>query len=209
LYGPYQYKTLRIVEIDRTQGQEFSGMIGIGATLYKGYPGRGSRHDLISTTAHEVSHQWWFQTVGNDQSKTPWLDESFARMSEMRFYEKYYPRDVDWWYQYYITGASAPDGMIDGSVYSYDNSLTYIGAVYRRGLIFLNKVRKQIGADAFDAAMRDYYNAQSFKVASADAFFDALAKHTTEDISPLMRQYFSSPVVLPCKISNNVGGCRR
>lgn len=209
LYGPYQYKTLRIVEFDRTQGQEYSGMVGIGATLYRGYPGRGSRHDLIATTVHEIAHQWWFQTVGNDQARAPWLDESFARMAELRFYEKYYPRDVDWWYGYYISGNSAPRGNIDFGVYDYDSSLAYIDAVYRRGLIFLNKVRQLMGDDAFDAAMRDYYSAQSYKVTTSDAFFDALAKHSTKDISSLLRDYFSSRVTLPCKISNNASGCRR
>lgn len=209
LWGPYPYKTLRIVEIDRTQGQEFSGMVGIGATLYLGYPGRGSRHDLISTTVHEIAHQWFFQVVGNDQARTPWLDESFARMAELRFYERYYPRDVDWWYGNYISSTRAPTGDIDLPVYGYDNSMRYIEAVYRRGLVFLNKIRSLMGDDAWDAAMRDYYTAQTYKVATVDAFFDALAKHTNEDLSSLVRDHFSSPPALPCRISNNAPDCRR
>ena len=88
LYGPYPYKTLRIVETGRQQGQEYSGMVGIGSTIYAGYPGRGARHDLIATTVHEVSHQWWFNVVGNDQIRTPWLDEAFARYAELRFYQE-------------------------------------------------------------------------------------------------------------------------
>jgi hypothetical protein len=209
LFGPYPYKTLRIVETGRSQGQEYSGLVGLGTTLYNGYPGRGSRHDLISTTAHEVSHQWWFHVVGNDQVRTPWLDESFARMSELLFYEKYYPRDADWWYKAYITGTSAPKGSIDLSIYDYDDSKSYTDAVYRRGLMFLNDVRKRIGKSAFNEMLQDYYTSEAYKVTTADAFFDALARHTNKDISDLVGTYFKTPPALPCKISANASGCRQ
>jgi aminopeptidase N len=208
LYGPYPYKVLRIVETGRSQGQEYSGLVGIGTVLYNGYKGRGSRHDLIATTVHEVSHQWWFHIVGNDQVRTPWLDEAFARMSELRFYQKYYPRDADWWYKYYILGTSRPQGSIDLPIYDYSDSMAYIEAVYRRGLLFLNGIRNQIGKEAFDEAMRDFFTAHAYKVATPDAFFDALARHTTEDLSEMVSDYFASPVVLPCKISDDTPGCR-
>jgi hypothetical protein len=210
LYGPYPYKALRIVETGRAQGQEYSGLVGIGTLLYAGYPGHGSRHDLISTTAHEVAHQWWFQQVGNRQVRTPWLDESFARLSEMRFYQKYYPNDADWWYRFYIVGARAPRGSldIDLPITAYADAHTYIEAVYRRGLMFLRDVRGKVGASYFDAAMQDYYNAELYKVTTPDAFFDALARHTSVDISPLVKSYFASTVALPCSISNDAAGCR-
>ncbi len=208
LYGPYPYRVLRIVETGRSQGQEYSGMIGIGTTLYNGYPGRGSRHDLIATTAHEVAHQWWFHLVGNDQIRSPWLDESLARMSELRFYQRYYPRDADWWYQRYIS-ANRPRGSIDLPLSAYPDGRAYIMAVYQRGLMFLNDMRKRIGAETFDAALRDYSEAMAYKMATPDDFFDALARHTTEDLTDLVGGYFASAVVLPCRISNNTVGCRR
>jgi aminopeptidase N len=207
-YGPYPYQTLRIVETDRTQGQEYSGMVAIGTTLYEGYSGHGSRHDLIATTAHEVSHQWWFQQVGNDQVRTPWLDEAFARLSELYFYQTYYPQDVDWWYKRYITQAGPPKGGIDLPIYAFPTTQDYIAAVYRRGLVFLNTLRNQIGADDFDAAVHDYYMTEVYRVTTPDAFFAALARHTSQDLSPLVKGYFASQVVLPCKISANAPGCR-
>jgi hypothetical protein len=209
LFGPYPYDTLRIVETGRSQGQEYSGLVGLGTVLYNGYPGRGSRHDLISTTVHEVSHQWWFHGVGNDQVRTPWLDESFARMSELLFYEKYYPRDADWWYKHYISGSSAPKGNINLSIYGYASSKAYTDAVYRRGMMFLNDLRKQMGKTAFNKMLQDYYGAEVYNVTTPDAFFDAVARNTDEDISKLVQTYFDAPPALPCKISNNAPGCRQ
>ena len=210
LYGPYPYKSLRIVETGRLQGQEYSGMIGIGTILYGGYPGRGGKHDLIATVVHETSHQWWFNVVGNDQVRTPWLDESFARMAELKFYRKFYTQlDVDWWYNTFIENKRPPQGAIDLSIYDYPDTKAYVDAIYKRGFLFLNNLRKAIGDGAFDAAMRDYYQKESYRVTTQDAFFDAIAAHSSEDISPLVKDYFANPVRLPCKISNNEVGCRR
>jgi hypothetical protein len=208
LYGPYPYKVLRIVETGRAQGQEYSGMVGLGTSLYEGYIGRGSRHDLIATTAHEVSHQWWYHVVGNDQVRAPWLDEAFARMSEMQFYETYYPRDVDWWYKHYIS-ANRPAGAIDLPLSAYDDMRGYIRAVYQRGLMFLKELRTLVGKQTFNAAMQDYYTKQAYTITSADAFFDALSRHTDQDLTDLVRSYFASDVALPCRICANTLGCRR
>jgi hypothetical protein len=208
IYGAYPYKVFRIVETGRSQGQEYSGLVGIGTVLYSGYPGRGSRHDLIATVVHETTHQWWFHVVGDDQVRTPWLDESFARLGELLFYQKYYPKDVDWWYKYYITGKVKPQGNIDLPIYGYEDSHAYVEAVYRRGLMFLNEVRSKIGADTFDAALKDYFQAEAYKVTTQDAFFDALARHTDTDISAITKNYFSASLVLPCVISANAPGCR-
>jgi hypothetical protein len=210
LYGPYPYKTLRIVETGRAQGQEYSGLVGLGTLLYAGYKGSGSRHDLIATTAHEVSHQWWFQQVGNKQARTPWLDESFARLSEWRFYQKYYPNDAEWWYRFYILAARPPRSTldIDLPITAYPDARTYIEAVYRRGLMFLRDVRGKMGTPDFDAAMRDYYNSMLYQVTTPEAFFDALVRHTSVDISGLVKTYFAANVTLPCAISGGASGCR-
>jgi hypothetical protein len=208
LYGAYPYKTFRVVETGRQQGQEYSAMVGIGTALYQNYKGSGSRHDLIATTVHETSHQWWFNVVGNDQVRAAWLDESFARMAELRFYQTYYDDDSDWWFQYFIVGRK-PKGAIDLSLAEYADSTEYIEAVYQRGLLFLNDIRKKMGRDAFDEMLRDYYTTQQYKTTTQDAFFDALARHSDFDFSGLVKSYFAKPVRLPCKISNNEAGCRR
>ena len=209
LYGPYPYKTLRIVQTDRAQGQEYSGMIAIGAGLYRGYAGKGGRHDVIATTVHETSHQWWFNVVGNDQVRTPWLDETFARFCELKFYQTYYPKDVDWWYTNYISGKRKPSGMIDKSIYDYADSKTYVEAVYRNGIEFMRAVRDQVGKDIFDDILKDYYTAEAYKITTPDAFFDAVARHSNEDLRGTVKGFFANAVVLPCKISSNEPGCRQ
>ncbi len=210
LYGPYPYKTLRIVETGRQQGQEYSAMVGIGTTIYDGYRS-GGRHDLIATVAHEVAHQWWFNVVGNDQIRAPWLDESLARYAELRFYQEVYPDDADWWYGYFILGRNrpSPNGAVDLGIADFGNSKAYIDAVYRRGMIFLNDLRRKLGQDTMDAVLKDFFTVEQYKVSNRDAFFDAIARHTDKNISDIVETYFSDKFDLPCKISDNAEGCRR
>lgn len=210
LYGPYPYRTLRIATTDRPQGQEYSGLIGIGSRLYQGYPGYGARHDLIATTVHETAHQWWFGVVGNDQVRSPWLDESLARYGEFRFYQAYYPRDVEWWFNYFIVGRDGAvlRGAIDLGITEYQDGREYVNAVYRRGFLFMRDLRDRIGAEVLDAALQEYYRRGQDKIADQDTFFDAVASQTAQDISDLVRGYFARPVRLPCRLSNGAQGCR-
>jgi hypothetical protein len=57
--------------------------------------------------------------------------------------------------------------------------------------------------------MRDYYANSVNRSASQDAFFDALAARSAQNIGPLVKAYFGGSVALPCKISANAVGCRR
>jgi aminopeptidase N len=76
-------------------------------------------------------------------------------------------------------------------------------------MMFLNDLRKQMGKTAFNKMLQDYYGAEVYNVTTPDAFFDAVARNTDEDISKLVQTYFDAPPALPCKISNNAPGCRQ
>jgi aminopeptidase N len=110
--------------------------------------------------------------------------------------------------KYFIT-YSEVKGAIDLPITAFTDPRAYIDAVYRRGFVFLNELRKQVGESAFDAAMKDYYSKTVNRVASQDAFFDALAARSSQNIGPLVKTYFGGAVALPCKISANAIGCRR
>ena len=40
------------------------------------------RSGLQALVAHEVSHQWFYSLVGNNQAQDPWLDEALATFGE-------------------------------------------------------------------------------------------------------------------------------
>jgi len=190
LYGPYPYTSLRVAEVNGPWSMEFSGLLALGEVEFADYNGT-NRNRLVRISAHEVSHQWWYGVVGNDQAREPWLDEGMARFNELRYYEFYSPRDV-WWWRSQVIYDAAPGGIVDSPIYTFHYHQNYISVVYNRGAMFLDALREQIGQPAFTSFLRDLYRRKAFHIATADDFFVILAAHTTVDARLVTQRYLSN-----------------
>ncbi len=186
---PYPYADYRVAEAEFAGGMEFSGLSFLGALWYDTYPG-GVRSQLIHLLAHEVSHQWWYGLVGSDQVREPWLDESLATFSGLLFYQLRYPDDDLWAWEFGVFNWQ-PTGRIDAPIYAYGDQLSYMNAVYRRGAIFLADLRRTMGHQDFYAFLQDYCQSQSHKLSTGPDFFSIVSRHTDEDLTPLLEEYFT------------------
>jgi hypothetical protein len=73
-FGPYPHPAYVLaLTPDLAGGIEYPGFVHQGA-------GSGGR-----STPHEVGHQWFYDLVGNDQGRDPWIDEGLATYAEARF----------------------------------------------------------------------------------------------------------------------------
>jgi hypothetical protein len=189
LYGPYPYTSLRVAEVSGPWSMEFSGLVALGFDEFADYNGT-PRNRLVRIVAHEVSHQWWYGVVGNDQAREPWLDEALARFSELRYYEFYFPNDVWWWRA--ITSASSPF-PVDSAVYDFYYHLSYIRAVYDQGAMLFDALRAQIGEAAFDEMMHRYYQDNQFRLATAQDFLAELSAYP--EARWVLQQYLKNPPV--------------
>jgi hypothetical protein len=189
LYGAYPYSTLRAAEVSGPWSMEFSGLVALGSTDFDGYD--GTSHDRLSRiTAHEVSHQWWYNLIGDNQAREPWLDEGFARFNELRFYEIYSSDDAQWWWDNIIAPWDT-DAPLDSSIYAFDDHRAYLTDVYNQGAQFLDALRTRIGVGTFNAFIRDLAQRGSFNSITTDDFFTILREHTKVNLSPVLRKYFS------------------
>ncbi len=189
LYGTYPYPTLRAAEVSGPWSMEFSGLVAIGSTDFDGYDNT-THNRLFRIVAHEVSHQWWYNIVGDNQVQEPWLDEGFARFNELRFYETYSPQDAHWWWNTIIDPWTA-DAAIDSPIYSFTDHRAYLTDVYNQGAQFLDALRARIGRASFNLFMRDLFQRESFGLMTTDDFFSVLRDHTKVNLSSLLRKYFS------------------
>jgi len=89
---------------------------------------------LVSLTAHEIGHQWWFGAVGNDQVHEPWLDEPLATYGELLFYETFYPTYAAWWWDSHI-GQWTPAGPVDRSIHDFGGTWPYVRDIYGRSQV--------------------------------------------------------------------------
>ena len=188
LYGPYPYADLRIAEFSGPWSMEFGGFCLLGTTEFDDYDG-GFRNRLIRIAAHEISHQWWYGVVGDDQAREPWLDEGLARFNEVRYYEAYSPQDVAWWWAAIIR-PNAPTAPLNSAVYDFHDHGSYLNSVYDQGATFLNTLRSEIGVDTFNSFLHDLYTRESFRMVTTQDFFNVLKEHTAVDLAPLIRRFF-------------------
>ncbi|HVN53452.1 MAG TPA: M1 family metallopeptidase [Anaerolineaceae bacterium] len=188
LFGPYPHETLSVVEADFLDGMEYDGLFFLSQGFYNLYDGTPKGY-LTMIAAHETAHQWWYGLVGNDQALEPWLDEALATYTERIFYEKTYPDLVDWWWGYRVKYYQ-PRGWINLPVYDYGGFMPYRNAVYLRGALFLEEVRKRMGDEAFFAFLKDYATQEAYQLSSRQDFFRILSMHTQVDLQDLVREYF-------------------
>ncbi len=182
----YPHKTLNIVEADFPDGMEADGIYFLSTDYLNNYDGT-HRNYMTILSAHETAHQWFYAMVGSDQATTPWLDEAMCTLSEVLFFEEFYPSDVDWWWNYRVDYYS-PSGKVDISVYQFDNLRAYINSVYLQGVRFLRELRTRVGEEFFIGAIRNYILENKNQIATEDDFF---YQFRLFDINSLKERYFS------------------
>ena len=191
LYGAYPHASLAAVMGDFNDGMEYSAFYFLPRDFYNLYDGTAQNY-LTFVAAHETAHQWWFETVANDQALEPWLDESLCTYTERIYYERNHPDLLNWWWQYrmyyYDTNA-----WMDIAVYEGGGFQPYTNATYFRGAHFLDELRERIGDEAFFAFLQDYRSQNAGQIATGDDFFRILREHTGVDFSDLTVKYFRMP----------------
>ena len=191
LYGPYPYPELIIAQNDCIGGMEYSGLCSISGNGFRSYRGEASS-SLIYLIVHEISHQWWYGAVGNDQVYEPWLDEGMAKLSEYLYYSEYYPDYLDCWKGYMIVYRNIP-GYMDDSIYDYQDGTSYVFSVYGKAAEFMVLLLELMGEEDFLAFVKDYYQRYQGQLVSKRDFFETVILHTQEDLTPLLEKYFKDP----------------
>jgi aminopeptidase N len=104
--------------------------------------------------------------VGDSQFRDPWLDEAFATWAEI----------VAQGSATFDTGGALDlPGDVGQSMSAWADFRAYQAVVYGKGASALLEAREQAGADAFDAAIRCYVDADAWTIATPDDLAAALA----------------------------------
>jgi hypothetical protein len=186
-YGPYPYTGFSIVPIVTSAGGvEFPGMTAVAENVYNA----GNFLDVV--VVHEAGHQWFYNLVGNDTQKQPWLDESLAQFVTCQYYLDRYGVDAE---------QSCQDEMqanwddIDdrnipiGKPVSAYTSDEYVAIVYGRGPLFFHALRQQIGQVAFDNLMKNYTTTFAWDIATTESFKMLAEKQCNCDLTPLFSEW--------------------
>ncbi len=89
-YGEYPYRELECVATPTSAGGvEYPGIMAINQILFdpgETLSGMSTTVMIESVIVHEVAHEWFYNIVGNDQGREPWLDEAVAQYLTYQYF---------------------------------------------------------------------------------------------------------------------------
>ncbi|AKN30187.1 aminopeptidase [Clostridium carboxidivorans P7] len=214
-FGKYPYDELDLMETHLSGGaMEYPQIIQMPMYAQRIQNSTSASRDddvsyedsFISEAAvHEVGHQWWYVTVGNDEFKEPFLDESFTAFSTAYYFEK---TSGEYSSNSIIPMIGSYNGAniariaslykfpsIASGVDKFDNDSTGAGynlVIYGKGALLMQDLRKRVGDAAFLNIMQTYFKEYKFKNASIDDFLGVIEKVSGKSVSDAIRASLNS-----------------
>jgi len=162
IFSPYQYKTLRIVEIPHYPGAgtAYPGIVFLKENFIFGTDLKKMDY-ATSVTAHEIAHQWWayqVEPVGIAGSKV--LTETLANYSEAIMTELLQGRD--WLTKYHLIEHNMYIASRVNKETTLKESRTESYVHYQKGSIVMQAMMAEMGSDTINTALRRLLKAHSW-----------------------------------------------
>lgn len=191
-FGTYPFTEFDVVATPTLAlGVEYPGIVAMAQRLYPPQTEYSPAY-LESTMAHEVSHQWFYSVVGDDQLDEPWLDEALAQYSTLLYWldvhgpggaEGFRGSLYDRWDR--VDRADIPIGM---PVERYSGR-EYGAIVYGRAPLFLEALAEEMGQETFETFLRDYYETFKWGIATTEGLKQLAESHCLCDLTPLFEEW--------------------
>lgn len=160
----------------------FSGAMEHSTNTSYGYTLIDGTHDYDYVIAHELSHQWWGDSVSPEDWRNIWLNEGLASYCEALYAEHLEgPAGLkDYMQSFYRSHFEGP---------LYD-PLELFGAVsYDKGAWVTHMLRGVVGDTAFFAGMRDYYQTYKDKTANTEQYRARMEAANGADLSWFFQEW--------------------
>ena len=174
----YPYPQASAVE-GPIQGMEYPMIVFV--------PADPSRHSFSWVMMHELGHEWFPMTVGNDERRYPWMDEGFNSFIDLYTV-------ADWW-----QGDQHADSVLNGPLMSYaENAVpgreqpmitapsegnNVYWMAYQKPALMLRLLREEVlGPEAFDAAFKEFVRRWKFRHPQPADFFRTMENVSGRDL---------------------------
>jgi hypothetical protein len=138
---------------------------------------------------HEVAHQWFYSTIGNNQLIDPWLDEAMATYATAEYVRANFPGEYAQAWASMTNSADTARPVSAGLFSGFANENQYSAAIYDSGAVMLDRIREAMGDQAFYAALQDYYATYKLKRATPTNLTSLFQKHSQADLQGIFATY--------------------
>jgi len=189
LFGPYPFARYTVVVTDDVLEipLEAQGMSTFGSNHLSGDWG------AVRLVAHELSHQWFGNSLTVSHWKDIWLHEGFACYAEWLWSQESggkstHAHALDHWNrlskleQDIILGDPGPALMFDDRI-------------YKRGALLLHALRMTLGDTEFFALLRAWTSAHAGGTVSTEMFTVFAEQTTGVDLSRMFDEWLSQPAL--------------
>jgi aminopeptidase N len=205
LLGQYPFEKLANVQSKTI----FGGLENAGCIFYSenSVTGKGKAEDLM---AHEIAHQWFGNSVTENDWHHVWLSEGFATYLTAVYKEKIYGNQElvetmkkarDRVIKFYL---KSPVPVIDTAVTDLMKLLN--ANSYQKGAWVLHMLRSQTGDEQFWKGMRTYYEKfKNMNAVTAD-FQKVMEEASGKDLTGFFNQWLKIPGQPDLKITTRKAG---
>ncbi len=191
LFGPYPFGSYTVVvtDDDLEIPLESQGLSTFGANFLT------SDWDAVRLVAHELSHQWFGNSLTLGSWKDIWLHEGFACYAEWLWSEESGGPSAQEW----ATRHHARLDDLDQDLLLSDPGpdLMFDDRVYKRGALLLHALRLHLGDNAFFSLLREWTRTHAHGSVNTDAFVEFSERETGRDLTGLFDAWLNHETLPP------------
>lgn len=195
--GNYPYNQLSVCETDFCYGgMEYPSLVMVTSRSLS----------YQEAVAHEVAHQWFYATVGNNQIENAWMDEGLAEFLTYLYMDnanvtpleqnvmgnlKAYTTYVDVLNNYYQHADTT-----FRSVAEFKNDNEYVVMTYIKGSLLFSTLYETMGQTKFFKALGNYYKDAMFSLATPSQMVECFAKTGGTEIATIFNNFAEGKEIL-------------